>query len=96
MSATAELRDRTNDFYAPLKRRKDAIEAEYRALTPRSAALHAEAATVFPGGFTRDAVLRRPYAPFIESGAGSRMTDARSSISGSTPPRCRSATAIRP
>lgn len=76
MSATAELRDRTNDFYAPLKRRKEAIEAAYRALTPRSAALHAEAETVFPGGFTRDAVLRRPYAPFIERGAGSRMTDA--------------------
>ncbi len=77
MSTAAAVAHRlANDFYAPLKRRRAEIEARYRALTPRSAALHAAAESVFPGGFTRDAVLRRPYAAFIESGAGSVLADA--------------------
>lgn len=67
---------RTNDYYAGLKRHASAIEARYRALTPKSATLFAEAQTVFPGGFTRDAFLRKPYAPFVQSGEGAVLTDA--------------------
>ena len=66
----------TNDYYAGLKRHAAAIEARYRALTPKSAALFADAQTVFPGGFTRDAFLRKPYAPFVQSGDGAVLTDA--------------------
>ncbi|MBL8836614.1 MAG: aspartate aminotransferase family protein [Alphaproteobacteria bacterium] len=67
---------RTNDYYAGLKRHAGAIEARYRALTPKSASLFAEAQQVFPGGFTRDAFLRKPYAPFVQSGDGAVLTDA--------------------
>jgi glutamate-1-semialdehyde 2,1-aminomutase len=66
----------TNDYYAGLKRHAAAIEARYRALTPKSAALFAEAQAVFPGGYTRDAFLRKPYAPFIRSGEGAALHDA--------------------
>ena len=69
-------RPRSNDFYAPLKARRGEIEQRFRAATPRSAALYEDAQAVFPGGFTRDAFLRKPYQPFIERGEGSRLTDA--------------------
>jgi glutamate-1-semialdehyde 2,1-aminomutase len=69
-------RPRSNDFYAPLKARRGEIEQRFRAATPQSAALYAEAQGVFPGGFTRDAFLRKPYQPFIERGDGSRLVDA--------------------
>ncbi len=65
-----------NDFYGALAARKPEIVAEYRRLTPRSAALTERAAHVFPGGYTRDALLRAPYAPFVVEGAGSTLTDA--------------------
>jgi glutamate-1-semialdehyde 2,1-aminomutase len=67
---------RRNDFYEGLKRHRDAIEQRYRKLTPRSAELYQQAQQVFPGGFTRDAFLRKPYQPFVESGEGSVLTDA--------------------
>lgn len=66
----------TNDYYAALKATAPEIEKRYRALTPKSAALFGEAKAVFPGGFTRDAFLRKPYAPFVESGDGAVLTDA--------------------
>lgn len=66
----------TNDYYAALKAKAGEIEKRFRALTPKSAALFAEAQAVFPGGFTRDAFLRKPYAPFVESGDGAVLTDA--------------------
>src|SRR5262249_34060401 len=69
-------RPRSNDFYAPLKARRGEIEQRFRAATPQSAALYAEAQGVFPGGFTRDAFLRKPYQPFIERGEASRLVDA--------------------
>ncbi len=65
-----------NDYYGAVLSRREEIEAAYRALTPRSAALYGEAGKVLPGGFTRDAVMRRPYAPFVTSGAGTKLTDA--------------------
>ena len=65
----------SNDFYSALTSRAGEIEARYRALTPRSAELFARAGTVFPGGFTRDAVMRSPYAPFIVEGAGATLVD---------------------
>jgi glutamate-1-semialdehyde aminotransferase len=77
-TAVAEANQITNDFHAPLKRRRPEIEARYRTLTPRSGGRHVGAQAVFPGGFTRDAVLRCPYAAFIERGLGSVLTDADS------------------
>jgi glutamate-1-semialdehyde 2,1-aminomutase len=65
-----------NDFYGALSARKAEIVAEYRRLTPRSAALAERAALVFPGGYTRDAIMRAPYSPFVVEGAGSTLTDA--------------------
>jgi glutamate-1-semialdehyde 2,1-aminomutase len=65
-----------NDFYGALTSRAEEIKATYRALTPRSQALFARAGKVFPGGYTRDAFMRDPYAAFIRSGIGSRVVDA--------------------
>jgi len=65
-----------NDFFGGLMEKSDEIEARYRALTPRSQALYERAGAVFPGGFTRDAVMRSPYAPFVASAHGTAMTDA--------------------
>ncbi|RVT81691.1 aspartate aminotransferase family protein [Rhodobacteraceae bacterium CCMM004] len=63
-------------FYAALKARHDDILAEYRRRTPRSAALFARASEAFPGGFTRDAIYRTPYTPFIVEALGTRLIDA--------------------
>ncbi|MCC6193634.1 MAG: aminotransferase class III-fold pyridoxal phosphate-dependent enzyme [Burkholderiales bacterium] len=63
------------DFYAPLKARGSAIEQRYRALTPRSIDAFRRAADVFPGGYTRDALIRDPHPTFIASAGGTRMTD---------------------
>jgi glutamate-1-semialdehyde 2,1-aminomutase len=68
--------DRSNDFYGALHARAGEIEARYRALTPRSAELYARAQGVFPGGFTRDAVMRNPYATFVNKGEASYVVDA--------------------
>ncbi|GGE50327.1 aspartate aminotransferase family protein [Agaricicola taiwanensis] len=79
MSMTADLAGphamRDNDYYGALLARAGEIEARYRQLTPKSAELFARAREVFPGGFTRDAVMRKPYAPFIASGSGSLLKD---------------------
>jgi glutamate-1-semialdehyde 2,1-aminomutase len=63
------------EFYNSLKRMKSKTESRFRALTPRSGNLFLEAQKVFPGGFTRDAILRKPYAPFIERGQGTHLVD---------------------
>jgi glutamate-1-semialdehyde 2,1-aminomutase len=75
MTATATAHPFSNDFFAPLKARAPEIEARYRDLTPISAALHERAKTRLPGGYTRDSVMRRPYAPYIASGAGATLID---------------------
>lgn len=64
------------DFYAAVKDRGAEIEQAYLAGTPRSRELAARARTVFPGGSTRDSLLRKPYAPFIVEGNGAVVTDA--------------------
>ncbi|MCL4744430.1 MAG: aspartate aminotransferase family protein [Burkholderiaceae bacterium] len=76
MSATLKDKPGTSDYYGALKSRAAAIEARYRSLTPRSQALFERAGKVFPGGFTRDAILRAPYAPFVVKAQGTTMTDA--------------------
>ena len=76
MTAPATSRDLANDFYAPLKARAAEIEAQFRSLTPTSAGLFKQAKGLFPGGFTRDAVIRKPYAAFITKGEGAVLTDA--------------------
>lgn len=75
MQSAALARPLSNDFYGALTSRAAAVEAEYRALTPRSAALASRAGQVFPGGYTRDALMRAPYASFVKEGSGTTLTD---------------------
>jgi glutamate-1-semialdehyde 2,1-aminomutase len=58
-----------------LKAAASQVEGRYRASRPRSEALFAEACQVFPGGYTRDAVMRAPFAPFLERGEGAVLHD---------------------
>lgn len=76
MSASAPARYISNDYYGTLHSHASEIEASYRALTPRSHALFERARTVFPGGYTRDAFMRDPYAPFLTAGTSSTVVDA--------------------
>ncbi len=76
MSVTLTEKPGTSDYYGALKSRAADIEARYRSLTPCSRALFERAGKVFPGGFTRDAILRTPYAPFVEKAQGTTMIDA--------------------
>jgi len=76
MSTALKAPPLTNDYYSALTSQAGEIEARYRALTPRSAALAERAGAVFPGGFTRDAIMRSPYAPFVVEGQGSTLIDA--------------------
>ena len=64
-----------NDFYSALKSRKSSIEKRFLAETEGSAALFERASHVFPGGYTRDALMRGPYPTFISEGCGSTLTD---------------------
>lgn len=64
------------DFYAPLKARGAHIESRYRRATARSLAAFDRAAKVFPGGYTRDAIIRGPYPTFVERASGVTMFDA--------------------
>lgn len=75
MVSNVEIRDRVNDFYTPLKARAVEIERRYRELSPTSARLSEAAKAVEPGGYSRDAVLRKPYTLYIEKGEGSVMVD---------------------
>ena len=63
-------------FYDALISRAPEIERAYRAQTTRSEALSRRARRTFPGGFTRDAIVRMPYAPFIASAQGTQIEDA--------------------
>ena len=76
MSATAKPAVLSNDYFGALKARAEEVERAFRAATPKSAAKFQMATNVFPGGFTRDAVMRSPYAPFMVEGHGSKLTDA--------------------
>jgi glutamate-1-semialdehyde 2,1-aminomutase len=51
------------------------IEGEYRARTPRSAKLAAEAAGLFPGGIVHDSRYLKPHGPYVERAAGARKWD---------------------
>src|SRR4029453_4814620 len=62
-------------FYASLTSRIPDIEARYRDLTPRSREAFAAAARVFPGGYTRDAIIRNPHPTFVERASGVTMHD---------------------
>ncbi len=75
MTATATAYTLADEFYASLKARGPEIEARYRRLTPASAELHERAKGLVPGGYTRDSVIRRPYAPYIVKGAGATLVD---------------------
>ena len=50
--------------------------ADYRASSPRSAALHEAAARVMPGGDTRTVAFHAPYPLVITEGQGCRIQDA--------------------
>jgi len=75
MTLALDSRPNDSNFYTGLKARKPRIEAEFRRNTPRSAALFERAQAMIPGGFSRDAVMRSPYSPYVAHGRGSRMTD---------------------
>ena len=64
------------DYYAVLKARGSEIERRYRSLTPRSIECFARAANVFPGGYTRDAIMRGPHPSFVVRASGTSMIDA--------------------
>ncbi|MFO1325156.1 MAG: aminotransferase class III-fold pyridoxal phosphate-dependent enzyme [Burkholderiales bacterium] len=66
----------TADYYAALNARAADIEARYRQLTPRSIENFRRAAHVFPGGYTRDAIMRGPHPTFVTRASGATMTDA--------------------
>jgi len=63
------------DYFGILKARGNEIESRHRRLTPRSAEAFARAANVFPGGYTRDAIMRGPYPAFVERASGVTMHD---------------------
>ena len=52
------------------------VIADYRASSPRSAALHEEARRVMPGGDTRTVAFHAPYPLVITGGQGCRIHDA--------------------
>jgi glutamate-1-semialdehyde 2,1-aminomutase len=52
------------------------VLADYRASSPRSAALHAAARRVMPGGDTRTVAFHAPYPLMIAGGEGCRIQDA--------------------
>jgi glutamate-1-semialdehyde 2,1-aminomutase len=76
MSVALKIPVGDNDYFGALKARAGDLEAEFRRRTPKSFALFERAGRVFPGGFTRDAILRKPYSPFVVSASGTRMIDA--------------------
>jgi glutamate-1-semialdehyde 2,1-aminomutase len=54
---------------------RQAIDAEYRARTSCSAALHEQARPIIPGGVTRSVTFYEPYPVWVASGRGSHLTD---------------------
>src|SRR5215203_3572132 len=52
------------------------VIADYRASSPRSAALHEAARRVMPGGDTRTVAIHAPYPLVITEGHGCRIQDA--------------------
>ena len=52
------------------------VLADFRASSPRSAALHAAARRVMPGGDTRTVAFHAPYPLTIVEGKGCRIQDA--------------------
>ena len=74
MSALLQSRI-TSDYYVALTSRIADIEARYRRLTPRSQEAFARASHVFPGGYTRDAIIRGPHPTFVERASSVTMHD---------------------
>lgn len=64
------------DFYRLLKSRSAEIGETYLKNTGRSRSLMERARHVFPGGYTRDSLLRKPYPTFIVSGQGDTILSA--------------------
>src|ERR671914_698389 len=52
------------------------VFSDYRASSPRSAALHDAARRVMPGGDTRTVAFHAPYPLAIAEGRGCRIQDA--------------------
>ncbi len=75
MTAAVAQKTQAADFYGVLKAQAAGIERRFRLAAPGSAALFERAAHVFPGGYTRDAIMRGPYPTFIAEGHGTTLTD---------------------
>ena len=54
---------------------KERIVQAFRARTPRSAALHARALDLLPGGVNRNIVHHDPHPVFVQSGQGAWLLD---------------------
>ncbi len=67
---------RDSAFYDALKARAGEIREKYLKVTPQSRELMERAKSVFPGGYTRDSLLRKPYPTFIVSGSGETVLSA--------------------
>ena len=65
----------SNEYYGGLKGRGAEIEERFRTLSATSGELFERARGLFPGGFTRAAIIRKPYAPFMARGKGAVVTD---------------------
>ena len=75
MSPAGASSSSVNEYYSALKARAPDIETRFRSRTPASARMHERARRVIPGGYTRDAVARSPYAPYVVAGHGSEVVD---------------------
>lgn len=76
MAVLAVRAERSGFEAAAMTEAAAALIADYRGRTVRSAALHAAARRVMPGGDTRTVAFHAPYPLVIEQGAGSTITDA--------------------
>ncbi|MEQ8371240.1 MAG: aminotransferase class III-fold pyridoxal phosphate-dependent enzyme [Alphaproteobacteria bacterium] len=60
----------------PVAATNSAIDRDWLAATPKSAALAAEARRLFPSGVVHDSRYVQPYGPYIERAAGAHKWDA--------------------
>ena len=59
---------------------EERLSEQFRARTPRSAALYARARHSLPGGNTRTSTFFRPYPLFVERAAGCRLHDVDGNV----------------
>lgn len=63
------------NYYGHLLSRASEIVDIYRTRHPNAEKRFASAGKVFPGGYSRDAVMRDPFPIFVDHGVGSKLYD---------------------